>query len=216
MDEELRSILQEFFADYKKYHSILFLILSGLIALLATSQYVFMQKILARFNNKLKKAEIKFSKYHNLQVEAMEKLFELITNIHYSNMNLFQAREENRRHGKLKKNLSKWGNDLLELHYFFNKKKILFPESISQAIEKELDDLNKTRHILLDHKSSLEEFEERCGGDLNNMYTQFEYEIKNISDQIEVLKNTEEVKNSVKSINELRRQIENEFRKLVN
>lgn len=215
MDAELKSIIEEFFADYKKYHSILFLVFLGLIALLAAVQHFIIQKNVSKFNSRLNKAEIRFSKYHNLQVESMEKLYELVTNIYYSNMNLFQAREQNKRHDKLKKNLSKWSNDLLELHYFFNKKKILFPESISQAIDNELKDLNRTRLILLDHKSSLEEFEEMYGGDLNNMYTQFEYEIQSISVRIETMENTDEIKKSKTSINNLRHQIEVEFRKLV-
>lgn len=216
METELKAVIEEYFADYKKYHSILFLVFLFLIALIAVVQQIIMQKNVAKFNSRLNKAEIKFSKYHNLQVEAMEKLFELITNIHYSNMNLFQAREQNKRHEKLKSSLASWGNNLLKLHYFFNRKKILFPENISNAIERELDGLNKTRHILLDHRSSLEEFEERYGGDLNSMYMQFEIEIDNISKRIERIKKTKEVEQSIESINKLKNQVECEFRKLVN
>ena len=216
MEAELKAVIEEVFTDYKKYHSILFLGFLFLIALIAFIQQIILQRNVAKFNSRLKKAEIKFSKYHNLQVEAMGKLFELITNIHYSNMNLFQAREQNKRHEKLKSNLASWGNNLLKLHYFFNRKEILFPETISKAIETELDDLNKTRHVLLDHRSSLEEFEERYGGDLNSMYIQFENEIDNISKQIDHLKKTKEVERSIERINTLRNQIESEFRKLVN
>lgn len=73
MAELIKQTLKEYFAEYQKYHLLILILFTVIIALIQILQSVWVSNKIERFRNVLKKSEIKFSRYTNLQVDALKK-----------------------------------------------------------------------------------------------------------------------------------------------
>ena len=80
MNEELiRQVLEKYFSDFKEYDLLILVGFSVIIILIQTIQSILVSRKIERFKSGLKKTEIKFSKYNQLQIEALSKAYELLT-----------------------------------------------------------------------------------------------------------------------------------------
>jgi len=121
---ELLQELERNFPGLKQYH---FWILLGLIIALGIFQVfhsVWVRRNVSRLNSKLKEKEIRFSKFHDLQVDNLQKLYSKLIDLSYANRNLFSAREESNNHLELRKRIRKWDRKYIEVHYFFHQNRI--------------------------------------------------------------------------------------------
>jgi len=212
MIDSLKLVLEDFFSIYDDYHPLILFIFSIALMIISWRQKVLLQKL----GSQLKRSEIVFSNHYNYQIETIKKVYELVTNMNYANMNIFQSRDIYKRHDNLKSNIKHWSEAFIELHFYFNRNKIIFPENLSFLLETEIDELNKARHILLDHKISMEEFEDKYGFDFNLMYSNYGNEVTEISNQIEVLKKEEKIQMSINRIENIKEQLRKEYKKLIN
>ena len=79
MESLIKQALDEYFSDFKKYHLLILILFTIIIALIQVLQSIFISKKIENFKSELKKSEIKFSKYNQIQIEALSNAYELLT-----------------------------------------------------------------------------------------------------------------------------------------
>ncbi len=87
MDELIKQVLDNYFSDFKDYHLLILILFTITIALIQISQSVYVTIKIEKFKNELKKSEIKFSRYNELQVTALRKIFHLLTAFKWASHN---------------------------------------------------------------------------------------------------------------------------------
>ena len=128
MDELVREVLNEYFADFKEYHLLILVGFTLVIALLQIIQSVLITKKIERFKNVLKKSEIKFSKYNQLQIEALGEIYPLLAGLLLNTITI-QHDMKTASPEKTKSMTDDWGqsfNDILKIYlekrYILNKR----------------------------------------------------------------------------------------------
>ena len=81
MNNLIKEALDEYFSDFKKYHLIILIAFTVIIALIQVIQSILVSKKIEKFKNELKKSEIKFSKYNQLQVQALNELYPILSEL---------------------------------------------------------------------------------------------------------------------------------------
>ncbi len=71
-NELIKEVLVEYFSDFKDYHLIILCAFTLIIALIQIAQAIWVSKKIESFKNELKKSEIKFSRYNEIQIKILE------------------------------------------------------------------------------------------------------------------------------------------------
>jgi hypothetical protein len=100
MEDLIKKILEEYFSNFKEYHIIILLGLTIIIALIQITQSIIVTKKIERFKNDLKKSEIKFSRYNQLQVDALRRIYHLLAKFQLSNQLIYNENSKNIGHTK--------------------------------------------------------------------------------------------------------------------
>ncbi|CAA0190002.1 conserved hypothetical protein [Tenacibaculum maritimum] len=79
MEDLIKQVLDTYFSDFKEYHLYILIGFTIAIGLIQIIQSMWVNKKMERFKNDLKKSEIKFSKYNQLQIESLSKIYQLLT-----------------------------------------------------------------------------------------------------------------------------------------
>ena len=75
----IREILEKYFSEYKEYNLIIFFVFALLTVLINIIQNIIITRKLEKYKSELKKSELKFSVYNQLQIESLSKLFQQLT-----------------------------------------------------------------------------------------------------------------------------------------
>jgi hypothetical protein len=200
---DINQILNDHFAEYKEYHIFALIILTLIIAIFQIFQTVFVTKKIEKFKNELKRSEIKFSRFNNLQIDALKSIYDKLVDFHYINYRLFYS--ENNSHHLLKNKSKNWQKELNSLMDLFHREKILLTEDLKNQI-KEIEKEFKIIYKILDEQAGTD--------DVQIIYKDQETETANIKTRLNRLKEIKEVKNSQKRIKNLRKSVENYFESL--
>ncbi len=214
MDESIKGILNEYFADFKEYHLIILVVFTIVIALIQIIQSIIVTRKIERFKNDLKKSEIKFSRYNELQINALRKIYHQLAEFQYYNNLIFRAKPYSVDHQKFKNRINGWVKAYIENANDFSKERILLTPELKNLYSRTIKDFEEVKKMLLNEHENLEYLEMSHGGVWQEMYQFEQEELGVISSKIEKLKELESIKNSNKHIVELREKIEELFIKM--
>lgn len=214
MNDLIKQALTEYFQEYKDYHLTILISFTIIIALIQIIQSIWISRKIEKFKTDLKKSEIKFSRYNELQINSLRKIYHNLVSFQLSNNLLFKSKPKNTGHSKYKNRINGWIKSYIECANEFAREKILLTEELKQLFNRTLTDFEEVKDILMNEKESLDYHEMENQGSWNLMYDFEENELEIISKKIEILKEKESIKNSGKHITELRKKIENEFTKM--
>lgn len=132
MDELVKNALDEYFSDFKEYHLIILILFTIIIALMQIFQAFLVSKKIEKFKNELKKSEIKFSKYNQLQIEALSEIYPMLSDLQ---TNTVIIKSEINKTGTSPERISKlaenWGKSFNEVFLNFTQKKYILTKSIN-------------------------------------------------------------------------------------
>ena len=211
MEELVKKVLDEYFADYKNYHLWILIGFTLLIGATQILQTLWISKRLERFKNQLKKSEIKFSRYSELQINALRSIYHLLCEFHRANIRLFDSTPENIGHNDYKYLLKNWIEKYYAAADELAKERILLTPEITATVSDSIKAFDSVKNIVQAEHKHLSEFEADNFGSHELMYEFEENEIETISKAIEKLKKEDVIKNSNKTIKKLRDKIEEHF-----
>lgn len=146
MKEELiRQVLEKYFSDFKEYHLLILIGFTVIIVLIQTIQSIWVSRKIERFKSDMKKSEIKYSRYNQLQIEALSKAFELLTEFLG---HTFSIKDKiSSASPELITSISKkWLNSYGNVYSTFSKNKYILPVStkkVFSSISKDLQEMSK-------------------------------------------------------------------------
>ncbi|AMC10262.1 hypothetical protein Lupro_02885 [Lutibacter profundi] len=214
MDELIKQALNEYFSDYKKYHLIILISFVIIIALIQIIQSVWVSNKIERFKTDLKKSEIKFSRYNELQINSLREIYHKLVAFQLANNLIFKSKPKSVGHSKYKNRINEWIKSYIECANEFAREKILLTDELKSLFTRTLKDFEEVKDILMTEKENLDYWEMVNAGNWNAMYDFEDNELDTISSQIEKLKDKSSIKNSEKHIRELRNKIEIEFTRM--
>jgi hypothetical protein len=209
-EEIIKNILAQHFVEYKAFHELL---LFAFVVIQAGFAY-YITKRMERFKAFLKKSEIKFSRYHDLQIESLKINYEKLVYFTSVNHELFDSAYDNNNHKEYKTRINAWlttHNDCLTQ---LSIDKILLPEELIKLVDIIVLDFRKVFSILLQENAVLENRKIEFRRD-NGVIQEFRDEdLILINDKISKLKTEDFVERSDKNIRSLRVAIEKHFAKM--
>lgn len=214
MEELIKKVLDEYFSDFKDYHLIILIGFTLVIALTQIIQSIIVTRKIEKFKNDLKKSEIKFSRYNELQINALRKIYHQLAVFQYSNNLIFNDSPSNIGHEKYKNRINGWIKAYIENANEFSKEKILLTPELKKLYARTINDFEEVKNKLIDERENLDYWEMMHGGDWQAMYEFEENEFGEISSKINKLRKLDSIKNADKHIQELRNRIEDLFLKM--
>jgi hypothetical protein len=211
MEEIIEKVLTKYFLDFKEYHLLILLGFTIVIALIQIIQTVLVSRKIESFKTELKKSEIKFSRFNELQITALRKIYHFLVEFQLSNNLIFKSEPNSADHIKYKTRINEWIKNYIKCSNEFAREKILLTDEIKVLYSRTLNDFEGVKNILINERESLDYDEMYYQGDWNAMYEFEENELATISAKIEKIKEKDSIKNSDKHIRELRKKIEIEF-----
>lgn len=216
MTELIKETLNEYFSDFKRYHLIILISFSLIIFLIQILQSVWVSKKIENFKADIKKSEIKFSRYHSLQVDALKMIYDKLVSFHMSNTVLFKSKYNLNDHAQFKSQINNWVQTYFDYAVKYNREKILFPVNLKSLVHRTIVDFEKVKGILINERQDLLDLEDAAQGDCHIMYEYGENELEVINKKIDSLKTKAAIKNAENNIKELRKSIEDYFEAMNN
>ncbi|MGZ4056959.1 MAG: hypothetical protein ACXVPU_16755 [Bacteroidia bacterium] len=110
-----------------KNHQLLILIIAFLLFTLVTiSQTIYTSKLIEKFRNQLKKAELKFSVFNEMQISKLSELFVLTNNLKGALAEILGSIERSENQIKL----GNWKSSYSEFDKFYSSNKYIIPSRI--------------------------------------------------------------------------------------
>lgn len=124
----IEALVEKYFSEYKDDTLVIFVIFSLLVIVINIIHNIIITRKLAKYQSKLKKNELKFSVYNQLQIEALSKIFHLITEL--KDITISISNSENKSPEFYKQISISWSNKFFEITKFFSKEKYILPKII--------------------------------------------------------------------------------------
>lgn len=162
----------------------------------------------------LKKTEIRYGRYNELQINVLRKIYHQLYAFKLSNNLIFNSETNSLNHVMFKNRINEWIKVYFDLTTEFSREKILLPEELKDLFSNTIMDFEKVKKILINQKNHLEYLEMEHQENWNSMYQFEEEELEIISVKIKALKDELYVVKTENNIDKLRKNIEENFRKL--
>jgi len=208
MDELIKKALETYFSDFKEYHLIILIGFTIIIALLQYNQNLRISRKIEEFKTDLKKSEIKFSKYNQLQIDALSKIYQLLSD--FLEQTFIIGREMNsvspERTNRTSKN---WLILYKKVYFTFSKEKYILPKNIKEKYSSIIVQLENMSGYIKSEKDmsamfyTLENGEVEFMGDDQDRIT--------LHDRLSKYNKNGEIKKTTENIIELRKEIEKYF-----
>jgi len=211
MDELVKQLLEKYLSDYREYHLFLLIGFAVIIALFQIIQFIYVSKRIEAFKNELKKSEIKFSAFNQLQINALRNIFHLIIKFELTTKILYNTSTKNLNHQLFEKRVNKWLNDFFESKREFENERILLTKVLKELFTETYIDFEKIKKILINEKEQLDYLEQKYQGDLRELYQFSELESEEIVSKINKISKELSIEKSLKNFEKLKIEIENVF-----
>lgn len=167
------------------------------------------------FNRKLKKQTVKFSLYNEIQIEALRKIYKLLTSFKFITL---QIKENDKKDFDFYKTISdKWLSSFIELTTTLSQEKYILPKKIKSSYTITINELNSLRDYLINNTKLKDNFETHFDGleykQLIKSYADEDY-IRELQEKINNVKSEKLFSSLIKKIENLRHNIELEFEKM--
>jgi hypothetical protein len=212
MNEELiRQVLEKYFSDFKEYHLLILIGFTVIIVLIQTIQSIWVSRKIESFKSDLKKTEIEFSKYNQLQIDALSKAYELLTE--FSGITLIIKNNINSAPPEIIKSTSvMWLNSYENVYSFFLNKKYILPISIKVVFSLIIKDLHNTRQYVTIIKNRSSMYHTWETGEIEFMGDD-EYLYK-LHKELSKYDNEGIITKTIENIKTIQKEIENYFEKI--
>ena len=210
----MKEVLEKYFTEYKNYYLFILIGFTLIIALLQVIQTLIVTKKVENFKNELKKSEIRFSRYNELQITVLRKIYHQLASFQLANNLLFHSGTNKIGHTKFENRINEWIKNYLDCANELAREKILLPTEIKELFSKTIKDFDEIKSILINERENLNYLEMQYSGDWNSMYEFEGNELEIITKKLNVIKEKKSIKNSDKHIRELREKIEVVFQKM--
>jgi len=108
MKELIKQVLDEYFSDFKEYPLIILICFTVSMFFLQILQTYIVSTKIEKFKTDLKKSEIKFSKYNELQIAALRKIYHQLAAFQLANNLIFNTEANSLGHSKYKTRINEW------------------------------------------------------------------------------------------------------------
>jgi len=214
MQEPTQQILEKYFSDYKEYHKHALIAIILIVAAYQIWQAIFVSKKIEKFKNDLKRSEIKFSRFQNMQIDALKSIYDQIVNFHYTNHRLLNSTIFT--HESLKKRISDWDEEGSKFIDLIHRERILMPPNLINDFKEFETIMRKISGRLTEETRSLISMEDNLEtNDVQIIYGNPDDEVVSIKARLVNLNNDENLKNSEDSIHKVRKSVEKYFEELV-
>lgn len=207
-------LFKQLLEDYKSTQTWMLIIFTIIIAAIQIGQTYFVTTKIESFKNNLKKSEIKFSRYNELQITVLRKIYHQLAAFQLANNLIFNSEPNTIGHAKFRNRINDWIKIYVECSSEFAKEKILLTKEIKELFANTIADMEDVKKILISQRHDLDYIEMASQGDWNEMYLFEENELSQINTQINQLKEKPSTKNVDKHIRQLREKIEETFQKM--
>jgi hypothetical protein len=204
MDDLLRQALDKYFADFKEYHLIILIIFALLVIGFQIWQAYFVSTKIERFKNEMKKSEIKFSRYSQLQIEALSKIYQLLNE--FSQATSLLNEKMKFASPELTKSITeKWFRIFNQVYSTFSKEKYILPKDIKNDYSAIIVSLIKASKYIDSEKklssmfNTWENGESEFMGDEEERYS-LSMDVENYKEKGILLKTAENIEGIKKSI----------------
>lgn len=214
MVELLKEVLEKKLSEYKNYHLYILIGFTLVIALFQIIQTLIVTNKVEKFKNELKKSEIRFSRYNELQITVLRKIYHQLASFQLANNLLFKIEPNSIGHSKLKIRINEWIKNYIDCANELAREKILLPTEIKELFSKTIKDFDEVKEILISERENLNYLEMQYSGDWNSMYDFEDNELNIITQKLNLIKEKDSIRNSDKHIRELRVKIEEVFQKM--
>lgn len=215
MQELIKETLNQYFSEFKNYQVIILIVFTLIIAAIQIFQTIWVARMIEKFKTVLKINEIKFSRYHNLQVDSLKSIYNKLVLFHGANISLFKSKYDTNNHSHFKSRINYWIKTYIECVNEFSHEKILLPNNLKILVQRTLVDFEIVKDILIQEKDYLECLEGEANGCWTDMYDFAENELSIINEKINNLKSKPEIDNCEINIKELRKSIEDYFEEMI-
>ena len=205
--------IEALISKYENYH-VFAIGLFILLLIIQIFQSIFISNKIEGFKNNLKKSEIKFSRFSNMQVDALKSIYNQIVTFHYAHHRLFFPTSVS--HDSLIVRIDQWKADSIKLLDALHRERILLPPDLVVLVKDFETDLRRIATKLDEQKMTLSMIEEREGtADPQILYGTPEAEVEFIKKEIANLLAVDFIGAADSKIKGLRNNIENYFSNLV-
>jgi hypothetical protein len=214
MEDLVKQILEKYLTEYKNYHLFILIGFTLVITLIQVIQTLIVTRKVENFKNELKKSEIRFSRYNELQITVLRKIYHQLASFQLANNLLFNNGANKIGHTKFENRINEWIKNYLDCANELAREKILLPTEIKELFSKTIKDFDEIKSILINERENLNYLEMQYSGDWNSMYEFEGAELPTITKKLNIIKEKDSIKNSDKHIRELREKIEVVFQKM--
>ncbi len=157
-----REILHQYFSEYEKHNVLIFAVFTLLIALINIIQGVFITSKLEKYKSQLKKTELKFSIYNELQIKSLSTLFHHLTELKIITISI--SISESLIYEDYKKVVIDWTNKFYETTNFFSREKYILPIEVKTQYSKIYQNFKPILDYIEDKKKLKSNFyTDQCG-----------------------------------------------------
>lgn len=206
--------LAKYLDDYKDYQLITMLVFVFLMLIIQFSYSMLLTRKIEKFKAILSKSEIKFSRYHNLQVDALRAIYDKLVRFGYANSVLFNSEYNLNNHIDFIKRIDNWSLLYIECVKEFSKEKILLPQRLKSLVSHNLSNFEFVNNAISKVRNELLLLEESVKGDFSSIYSNEEEELSLINERIDSLRKNMVVNESANNINGLRQCVEEYFEEM--
>lgn len=206
----IREILEKYFSEYKEYNLIIFFVFALLTVLINIIQNIIITRKLEKYKSELKKSELKFSVYNQLQIESLSKLFQQLTE--FKDTTSIISKSESKSPESYQQIAVIWSNKFFETTKMFSKEKYILPKNIKNRYTEIHQNFKTLFEYIKKEKELKSNFFTNEVGDLI-----FEGDYQNLNELTEKIQKFNRNDIFAKAINDIelvRKEIEKHFEKL--
>ena len=206
----IREILEKYFSEYKEYNLIIFFVFALLTVLINIIQNIIITRKLEKYKSELKKSELKFSVYNQLQIESLSKIFQQLTE--FKDTTSIISKSESKSPESYKQIAVIWSNKFFETTKIFSKEKYILPKNIKNRYTEIHQNFKTLFEYIKNEKELKSNFFTNEVGDVI-----FEGDYQNLNELTEKIQKFNRNDIFAKAINDIelvRNEIEKHFEKL--
>jgi hypothetical protein len=182
-----------------------------IIALIQIIQSILVSIKIERFKSILKKSELKYSKYNQLQIEALSEIYELLTE--FLNHTFTIKNKINSASPELITSISKkWLNSYGIIYTTFSKNKYILPISTKNVFSSIIKDLQDMSKYVGSEKNKSAMYHTWKNGEVEFMGDN--QDLKKLYDELNKYDKEGVINNTIEKIKIIKKEIENYFEKI--
>jgi hypothetical protein len=130
MEKEILKQIVTQIDSFKDNQLLILIILFILFILITIIQTVYTSRLIEKYRNQLKKAELKFSVFNEIQISKLSEMYALASNLKGALAQILGSIERSEN----KINIGNWATSYSEFDSFYSSSKYIIPKSIKQLI----------------------------------------------------------------------------------